>query len=55
MYWREEPCLILQVLIPAATEKELTVVQGGTETTGNKAKLNKFCILNCASRETHIS
>lgn len=50
---REEP-LILQVLFSAATEKEVTVVQMMTETTGNKAKFNKFYIFKYASREPYI-
>lgn len=49
---REEP-LILQVLFSAATEKEVTVVQVMTETTGNKAKFNKFYIFKYASREPY--
>lgn len=46
MYWREELSLILQVLISAAPEKEVAVVQ--TEQRWQVIKLNlinTFCIL----------
>lgn len=51
----EEPSLILQVLISAATEKKETVVQVEQRRLVIKLNLiNKFCILKYASREPYI-